>query len=103
MTTLTPAQDRAIRLIVADMRASSRPDARYSIAPRQLARMLWPDSPAWEKRTRFGATSNQGALGGTMPMNAAKLLWKLNEHRLVFLDDYVWRLYPAAERYVDGE
>jgi hypothetical protein len=103
VTKLTPAQDRAIRLIVADMRASSRPAVRYSIAPRRLAELLWPNSPAWEKRTRFRATSNQGALGGTMPMNAAKLLWKLNEHRLMYLDDYVWRLYPAAERYVDGE
>ena len=101
--TLTPAQDRAIRAVVADMRASNRPAASYSIAPRKLAELLWPDSPAWEKRTRFRATSNQGALGGTMPMNAAKLLWKLREHRLVVQDDYVWRLLPAGERYVDGK
>ncbi|WIB65280.1 hypothetical protein [Curtobacterium sp. MCBD17_040] len=100
---LTHAQDRAIRIIVADKRAHGDDAAQYSIAPRQLARMLWPDSPAWNIRTRFRATSNQGALGGTMPMHAAKVLWKLREHHLVYNDDYLWRVTAAGERYVDGQ
>lgn len=102
-TALTPAQNRAVHLIVADMRASGRDEVTYSIAPRRLAELLWPDSPAWQRRTRFGAVSNQGALGGTMPMNAAKLLWRLHDHGMVRRDDYRWYLISKAVRHVEGE
>jgi len=53
------------------------------VAPRALAKALWPDSPAWQRRTRFGATSSQGALGGTMPMKAGRLLRTLEGLGLV--------------------
>lgn len=51
-------------------------------APRDLARLRWPDSPAWGRRTRFGAVSNQGAMGGTMPMKAATVLHRLADKGL---------------------
>ena len=101
MTTLTPAQDRAIRLLVETMRTKGLDTYQYRFAPREVALLLWPDSPAWNKRTRFGAVSNQGALGGTMPMNAAKLLWRLHSHHLVMEDDYRWSLTSSAVAYVD--
>lgn len=47
-------------------------------APRQLAMMRWPDSPAWGKRTRKYGTNDPGAVGGTMPMKAATVLWRLH-------------------------
>lgn len=47
------------------------------MSPRDVARILWPDSPAWEHRTWHRGTNHNGALGGTMPMNAAKILWRL--------------------------
>lgn len=51
-------------------------------APGQLARLRWPDSPAWNRRTRFGAVANQGAMGGTMPMKAATVLHRLADRGL---------------------
>ena len=53
-----------------------------SAAPRQLAKMRWPDSPAWSKRTRKFGTNDPGAVGGTMPMKAATVLWRLAGHGL---------------------
>lgn len=51
-------------------------------APRQLAQMRWPDSVAWTRRTRKFGTNDPGAVGGTMPMKAATVLWKLAGHGL---------------------
>lgn len=55
---------------------------RGEVHPRQLAELLWPDSPAWERRTRRYGANRNGALGGTMPMNAARLLWRLADQGL---------------------
>jgi hypothetical protein len=43
-----------------------------------LAEALWPDSPGWDRRSRRMATPAGGALGATMPMKAASLLWRLH-------------------------
>lgn len=48
-------------------------EASEGLTGRQIAHALWPDSPAWQKRTRGRSTSNHnGSLGGTMPMLGAK-------------------------------
>ncbi|MFE6966948.1 hypothetical protein ACFVAJ_17690 [Agromyces sp. NPDC057679] len=44
---------------------------------RSLAAALWPDSPAWHRRTR-GRNGRNGALGGTMPMRGATAGWALH-------------------------
>lgn len=80
----TEPQRRALRILatVAD-----------PIPPRALARLLWPDSPAWTQRTRMNA------LGGTMPMNAAQILWRLHRAGLATIDDRdLWTITPAGRR-----
>lgn len=47
-------------------------------SPRQLAQMRWPDSEAWKRRTNMRGGRN-GAIGGTMPMKAATVLYRLQE------------------------
>lgn len=51
-------------------------------SPRQAAKARWPESPAWKRRTRMYNGRN-GAVGGTMPMNAAVMLWRLEAFGLV--------------------
>lgn len=51
-------------------------------SPRELARLRWPDSIGWTKRTRKFGTNDPGAVGGTMPMKAATVLWRLAERGL---------------------
>lgn len=51
-------------------------------SPRQAAKARWPESPAWKRRTHMHG-GHQGAVGGTMPMNAAVILWRLEKHGLV--------------------
>lgn len=46
---------------------------------RMVARMLWPDSPAWR---RMSAGWN-GAEGKTMPAHAGALCWRLQKQGLV--------------------
>lgn len=47
-------------------------------SPREVARQSWPDSVGWTKTTRkYGG--HTGAVGGTMPMKAATVLWRLHE------------------------
>lgn len=60
------------------------------LAPREFAQLMWPDSPAWRKRTR-GRDRHPGAMAGTMPMNGARLLWKLRDLGLASQrDDRRW-------------
>lgn len=69
--------------------------AAEPLAPRQIAERLWPDSPGWQNRTRRYGTNRNGALGGTMPMLAAKILWRLRDDGLVRepeSDAYLWRI-----------
>lgn len=47
-------------------------------SPGQMARLRWPHSEAWRRRTRKFGTNDPGAVGGTMPMKAATVLWRLH-------------------------
>lgn len=64
--TLTEPQARALAYLRDHPRCTSR----------EVAWHLWPDSPAWGKRTRK-FRGQQGAVGGTMPMLGGRLLWRL--------------------------
>ncbi|WP_251153692.1 hypothetical protein [Cellulosimicrobium sp. Marseille-Q4280] len=77
--TLTPAQERtlvALREACDRLVGTAQVPARYASA-REIALALWPDSPAWQHRTNRGSGGGNGAVGGTMPMKAGTLLWKL--------------------------
>ncbi len=68
-------------------------------APRALAKKMWPDSVGWSKRTRKFGTNDPGAIGGTMPMKAATLLWRLHSKNLAALDEYDrWTITPDGLR-----
>lgn len=56
----------------------------------EVARNMWPDSPAWRIRTRRGSTPAGGALGATMPMKAGSLLGRLRDRRLAYCDRSGW-------------
>jgi hypothetical protein len=90
MAALTPKQAEALRVMAAGA----------PLSPRQLAERLWPDSPAWDRRTRRYGANRNGALGGTMPMLAAKLLWRLEAQgyvRAPELDGYLWSVTASGE------
>lgn len=71
-------------------------------SPREVARRLWPDSPAWNRRTRGRRTGTiNGAVGGTMPMLAAKILWRLDEADLVFqTESGRWKLTERGRTFL---
>lgn len=82
MSDLTPAQQRGL-----DILKENEP-----LAPREFAMLMWPDSPAWQKRTRGQRGANRaGAMAGTMPMNGARLLWKLFDLGLASQVGRKWR------------
>lgn len=68
------------------------------VSPRQLARYLWPDSPAWGRTTH--PRQQTGAMGGTMPMLGAKMLWRLREHGLAAID-HRWYDWSPTQAGVD--
>lgn len=69
--------------------------------PRSFAGGMWPNSPAWGKRTR-GYDRHPGAVGGTMPMRGARELWKLRELRLAWVEEYThWTVSPAGRKLLD--
>lgn len=72
---LTGPQQAALDIVNA---AGGKP-----MSSREVAKRMWPDSEAWDRRTRFGAVSNQGAMGGTMPMKAAQVLHRLADRGLI--------------------
>jgi hypothetical protein len=79
---LTAPQRRALELLAA------LTDTKAAVSPKDLAKALWPDSDAWNKRNRGRRTGTiSGAVGGTMPMNAARLLWTLRERGLTNKED----------------
>lgn len=96
---LTGPQSRALAVL-------GEQDSR-AIAPREMARALWPDSEAWTKRTRGRRTGTiAGAVGGTMPMKAARLLWALHERGLAEKEDRdtnLWYLTRLGEQVLAGE
>lgn len=102
MAPLTPAQDKAVRLLYTEAKRTTWPIEMRDFAPRQVAELLWPDSPAWNQCTR-GRNNRSGAMGGTMPMNAAKILWRLRDLGMTQTHSMGWSLTNAAVRYVEGE
>lgn len=70
---MSPTEARAIRYLAVNPRTASR----------AVARALWPDSPAWGMRTASRPSRPSGAIGGTMPMNAARVLHRLADRGLV--------------------
>jgi hypothetical protein len=87
---LTPFRLRALAILrdVTDRSSFSR------MTGRSMAKALWPNSPAWEKRTRRRGGGNQsGAVGGTMPMKGAKVLWDFQTEGLAFQEiDREWTI-----------
>ena len=69
MTELTEPQQRAYNILA----AADRP-----LSPKEVAKRLWPNSPGWERVT-VKRNGRSGSLGGTMPMKAAQLLWRLDK------------------------
>lgn len=72
-------------LTVAQQRAYDALKEHQPLSPRALAQILYPNSKAWNKDTRRH-DGRPGAVGGTMPMLGAKMLWALYEHGLAYQD-----------------
>lgn len=84
---LTDPQMRALQFLV---ELSGTVENPRTVMPRQLALHLWPDSPTWKRRNR------NGAMGGTMPMKAATLLWKLKDHGYAYRAPFDRGWLPTA-------
>lgn len=82
MADLTDSQRKALAFVVQE----------GNVTPAQLARLMWPDSPAWHRRTKGRRTGTiAGAVGGTMPMLGAKVLWALLDKGYVMnLEHNIW-------------
>lgn len=90
---LTGPQTNALRALAA---------AEHPQSPRAVARALWPLSIGWERRTHMYG-GRQGAVGGTMPMKAATLLWRLEARGCAsYGSDYLWTITPRGRRVLDG-
>lgn len=111
-TALTEPQ-RLMLVALRDACDAKRPDGKpyESATPMQLARKRWPDSPGWKRVSNRGSTPAGGALGATMPMKAATVLWRLCDLKVVEhpgLGEYnVWRMNVRGrawlEAYESGE
>lgn len=75
---LTPPQRRCLEILV----------KRKRVVPWEMAMEMWPDSPGWNRRSRRSSTPAGGALGATMPMKAATLLWRLHRKGLANLEGH---------------
>lgn len=54
---------------------------------RQIARVVWPDDPSWDRVTSGrSASRHNGAMGATMPLRAGRVLRGLEDRRLVERD-----------------
>lgn len=86
MTALTGPQLRALAILAS-------PRKGPFVTPREVAERMWPDSPGWAQRSRRHATAAGGALGATMPMKGATMLWKLRDRGLAHLTDTnLWQI-----------
>ena len=107
---LTAPQEKMLAVLRSINDGGNRPDGRLrSAAPREVAKAMWPDSVGWSKRTRKYGTNDPGALGGTMPMKAATVLWRLEDRGLavrvgasydVFAN--LWQITEHGRRVLDG-
>lgn len=69
---MTAATDRAYEVLT--ICTDTAPDRWVSAGT--FARAMWPDSPAWNRRTHRH-DGKSGAVGGTMPMVGARMLYRL--------------------------
>lgn len=104
MVTLTPAKVR--HLTVMRMLADNDHELSAGVPGRTVASALWPDSPAWNKRTRKHGTNDPGAIGGTMPMKGARAARELNELGLVHINytehhQALFRISEAGRRLLE--
>lgn len=95
---LTQPQRRALAALATLCEGDEDAPERTASA-RQVARILWPDSPAWNKVT-FMRGGRSGAMGGTMPMKAATLLWRLHSHGLAYEHDRRWSITSSGRRFL---
>jgi hypothetical protein len=79
--TLTEPQRRALAYLA---QHSDPRTPHQRVSPAALARHLWPDSAAWQRRTRHYGSNHPGQLGGTMPMKAGTLLNRLADMGLAY-------------------
>ena len=71
MSDLTPFKERALG-VLADAGEKGHTGRSFALA-------LWPDSPAWRRRTRGSDAHGGGnAMAGTMPMKGARVARELN-------------------------
>lgn len=103
---LTKPQERALRFLfeaseghLTDENRNDRYMQPRGVAPRQIAYMMWPDSKGWDKRSNRGSTPAGGALGATMPMKAATILWRLFPHYAVHRN-YAWYVTDRGRKYL---
>ena len=74
------------------------------LSARDVALQLWPESPAWRKRPRTHGYA-VGAMGGTMQMSAGRLLHRMRDLGLCYVEsDYRWHALvgPTSARLRGG-
>lgn len=108
---LTGPQTNALR-VLRDLNDEGPPlpsGRLRSASPREVARRMWPDSVGWTKRTRKYGTNDPGAVGGTMPMKAATVLWRLAERGCAWKvgasydsSANLWEITELGRRVLDG-
>lgn len=113
MPDLTAKQDEHLRKIAKaeDEEMATLTEAQRihfaGFAGRAIARILWPDSPAWNRRTRgSNARAGGNAMAGTMPMLGAKAARTLQDHGLLVeesssIHQSSWRLSRRGRRYLE--
>lgn len=105
---LTAPQRRALETLRDLIDAKPEfPGYDRTVNPRAVAQALWPDSPGWDKRSSRRSTPAGGAMGATMPMKAATLLWRLWNYRLVQHDpnrtgSNGWTITEKGREYLNG-
>lgn len=90
---------RALRDLCDEPMGTAERPAGYA-SPRSVARVMWPDSVGWTKRTRKYGGNDPGAVGGTMPMKAAAVLWRLHPE-FATCERNRWTITYAGRRYLD--
>lgn len=89
MPDLTEPQRRVLGALIeaVEPRPNDLPYVTRAASPRQVARMVWPDDPQWQKvPNRRGQIA--GAMGAMMPQRAGRVLWALARKGYAFHD---WR------------
>lgn len=107
-TPLTKPQLRALAALrdISDAPRGPGLSAPGKAVPRQVALALWPDSLGWKRVSRRRTTGRGeagGALGATMPMKAATLLWRLKAAGMAWAerDSNAWTITQRGRDLLD--